>query len=150
MVKVSEIAAAVGRGVVAGVIGTAAMTVASTAEMKIRGRAPSSAPARAAAKVLRIEPADEADEARFSTMVHWAYGTSWGVVRGLLGALGLRGATGASAHFALVWGTELTMLPALGVAPPVPQWGTKEVAIDAVHHLVYATATSVAYRWLDR
>ena len=36
------------------------------------------------------------------------------------------------------------MLPALGVAPPFWQWGAKEVAIDTFHHLVYASATSVA------
>jgi hypothetical protein len=42
------------------------------------------------------------------------------------------------------------MLPTLGVAPPVTQWGSKEVAIDAWHHLVYAAATSLAYAFLDR
>jgi hypothetical protein len=42
------------------------------------------------------------------------------------------------------------MLPALDVAPPFWTWGAKEVGIDAFHHLVYATATSVAYSVLDR
>jgi uncharacterized membrane protein YagU involved in acid resistance len=41
------------------------------------------------------------------------------------------------------------MLPALGVVPPFWQWGAKEVAIDAFHHLVYASATSIAYAILD-
>ena len=49
-----------------------------------------------------------------------------------------------------MWGTKQVMLPALGVAPPFWQWGMKEVAIDAFHHLVYADATSVAYTALDR
>jgi hypothetical protein len=30
------------------------------------------------------------------------------------------------------------------------EWGAKEVAIDAFHHVVYAGATSVAYTLLDR
>jgi hypothetical protein len=42
------------------------------------------------------------------------------------------------------------MLPALSVAPPFWQWGAKEVAIDALHHLVYAGTTGVAYAALDR
>jgi hypothetical protein len=49
-----------------------------------------------------------------------------------------------------VWGAEQVMLPALNVAPPFWTWGAKEVGIDAFHHLVYATATSVAYSVLDR
>jgi hypothetical protein len=28
-------------------------------------------------------------------------------------------------------------------------WGAKEVAIDAFHHVVYATATGVAYRLIE-
>jgi hypothetical protein len=37
------------------------------------------------------------------------------------------------------------MLPALGVAPPLWEWGVAEIAIDALHHAVYTAATSVAY-----
>ncbi len=56
----------------------------------------------------------------------------------------------AAAHFLTVWSTEQVMLPALGVAPPFWRWGAKEVAIDAFHHLVYASSTGVAYAALDR
>ena len=149
-VNVGDVAASVGKGLFAGVVGTAAMTISSTLEMKIRGRPGSSAPAEAAAKVLGVEPKGEAEEARFSNLVHWGYGTSWGAVRGLIGAAGLEGPGAAAVHLGAVWGTEQVMLPALGVAPPFWQWGAKEVAIDALHHLVYASATGVAYTVLDR
>jgi hypothetical protein len=145
-----DAAGAVGKGLVAGAIGTAAMTVSSTVEMKVRGRKPSDAPARAAGKVLGVQPVGEAQRQRFSTIVHWSYGTLWGAARGLLGAAGLSGAAAAGAHFAAVWGSELVALPALGVTPPATQWGPEEVAIDAWHHLVYAAATSLAYGALDR
>lgn len=148
--KLGEVAASVGKGLFAGVAGTAAMTVSSTLEMKIRGRQGSSAPAEAASKVLGVEPTGEAEQARFSNPVHWGYGTSWGTVRGLIGAYGLEGKEATAAHFLAVWGTEQAMLPTLGVAPPFWQWGAKEVAIDAFHHLVYASATGVAYAALDR
>ena len=146
--KLGDVAADVGKGLFAGVVGTAAMTVSSTLEMKIRDRPGSSAPAEAAGKVLGVEPKGEAEQARFSNMVHWGYGTSWGAVRGLIGAAGLEGPGAAAAHLGVVWGTEQVMLPALGVAPPFWRWGVKEVAIDTLHHLVYAGATSVAYSFL--
>jgi hypothetical protein len=148
--KTGDVAAAVGKGLFAGLVGTAAMTMSSTVEMKVRGRKPSSAPADAAAKVLGVSPVGESEKTRFSNLVHWGYGTSWGAVRGLLGALGLRGPAAAAAHMGTVWGTELVMLPALDVAPPATEWGGTEVAIDAWHHAVYAVATSLAYAWLDR
>ena len=148
--KLGDVAADVGKGLFAGLLGTVAMTISSTAEMKIRGRPASNAPAVAAGKVLGVEPKDEEGEARFSTLVHWGYGTGWGVVRGLVGTAGLEGPAAAAAHFGAVWGAEQVMLPALNVAPPFWTWGAKEVGIDAFHHLVYATATSVAYSILDR
>ena len=66
------------------------MTVSSTLEAKLRERGSSSAPADAAGKVLGVQPRDEEGQARFSNIVHWAYGTSWGAVRGLLHALTCR------------------------------------------------------------
>jgi hypothetical protein len=149
-VKLGSVAAAFGKGIFAGVAGTAAMTISSTIEMKARGRPASSTPALAAAKVLGVEPVDEEAKERFSNLVHWGYGTAWGGVWGLLAAAGLSGPAATAAHLGAVWGSEQVMLPALGVTPPLTEWGAKEVAIDAVHHLVYAGATGVAYALLDR
>ena len=149
-VKLGDVAAAFGKGVFAGVAGTSAMTISSTVEMRLRGRAASSTPAKAAAKVLGVEPIDEESEARFSNLVHWGYGTAWGGARGLLGAAGLSGPAATAAHFGAVWGSEQVMLPALGVAPPLTEWGAKEVAIDVLHHIVYVGATGMAYSLLDR
>jgi hypothetical protein len=148
--RARRVAAGVGTGVVAGVVGTAAMTVSSTVEARVRGRQPSTAPARAAERVLGIEKfTDDRAEARFSTLVHWGYGTGWGVARGLLGAAGLRAAA-TPLHFAAMWGGAVVMLPGLGVAPPVTRWGRDEVAIDLAHHVVYATATGLAYGLIAR
>jgi len=150
MVQIGDIAGAVGKGLAAGAFGTAAMTVSSTLEMKVRQREGSSAPAVAAAKVLGVEPEGDAAQARFSNLVHWTYGTSWGAVRGVLGAVGLGGVAGAAVHLAVVWGNELVMLPRLEVAPPVREWGATELGIDGFHHVVYAAATSAAFVFLDR
>src|SRR5882724_3039647 len=142
--KTNEIARDVGKGLVAGLAGTAAMTVSSTIEQKLRGRPPSTAPADAAAKVLRIKGfSSEKAHNRFSNVVHWSYGTGWGAVRALLRDAGLSPAAATGAHYAALWGSEQVMLPALEVAPPVTMWGANEIAIDGFHHAVYATATAV-------
>ena len=146
--KLGEVAAAVGKGLFAGVAGTAAMTASSTLEAKLRGRGASLTPAQASQKVLGVEPIDEGAEAQFSNLVHWGYGTIWGGARGLLAAMGLSGPTATAAHLGVVWGSEQIMLPALEVTPPLTEWGVEEVAIDALHHLVYATG--LAYSYLDR
>jgi len=145
-----DTAAAVGKGLFAGAAGTAAMTVSSTLEAKLRDRGSSSAPADAAGKVLGVQPRDEAGEARFSNIVHWSYGTSWGAVRGLLHAAGVDGSAATALHFSAVWGGAQVMLPALDVAPPAWETPVQEVAIDALHHAVYAIATGVAFAALQR
>ena len=146
----STLATAVGRGLLAGLVGTAAMTVSSTLEARLRGRPASSAPARATAKVLGIKEFEDAQaKARFSDLSHWGYGIGWGVVRGLLGATGISPATATAAHGAAVWGSAQVALPALEVAPPVIFWPPEEIAIDAWHHAVYAAATGIAYELLD-
>jgi hypothetical protein len=140
----------IGRGLVAGFAGTAAMTISSTLEARIRGRAASSAPARATAKVLGIkEFEDEVAKARFNDLSHWGYGTGWGVVRGLLAAAGLSPRAATAAHGAAIYGAAQVTLPALEIAPPAIFWPKSEIAIDAFHHAVYAAATGLAYRLID-
>jgi hypothetical protein len=147
----NTLAGSIGKGVLAGLAGTAAMTVSSTVEAKVRRRAFSTAPADAAAKVLGISGfRDEAAHSRFSNLVHWGYGTGWGVTRGLLRATGMSPGRATATHLAALWGSEQVMLPALAVAPPVTMWGREEVAIDGFHHAVYALSTGLAYELLGR
>ncbi|CAN5239257.1 hypothetical protein BH20ACT22_BH20ACT22_02760 [soil metagenome] len=146
---IGTLASSVGKGLFAGLAGTAAMTASSTLEMKVRGRAGSSAPADAAQKVLGIEPVDDAAKERFSNLMHWGYGIGWGTVRGVLAAAGLSGLPATTLHFLAIWGSETVMLPTLGVAPPISEWGAKEIAVDILHHLVYAISTNAAYEWMD-
>lgn len=145
MNRIGEVASAAGRGLFAGAAGTAAMTASSTLEMKLRDREGSTAPADAAGKVLGVQPRDAGGNARFSNVVHWSYGTGWGAVRGLIDVAGLTGPKATGAHFAAIWPGALVMLPSLGAAPPPWRWGAAELGVDAMHHLVYVTATSLAY-----
>jgi hypothetical protein len=149
MTTTEKLASSIGKGLVAGLIGTASMTVSSTIEARIRQRKPSSAPARATAKVLGITSFDdEIAQARFNDLAHWGYGTGWGIVRGLLDAVGLPPRAATVAHGAAVWGSAQVALPALDIAPPAIFWAPREIAIDAFHHTVYAVATGLAYELL--
>jgi len=150
MIKPGALAAATGIGLAAGLAGTAAMTVSSTIEAKVRHREPSTAPADAASKLLGVKPEGDKQAKRFNTIVHWAYGTSWGTVRGLLGCTGLPPATASAIHMAVLWGSEQVSLPALGVSPPLTEQDPTEIAIAAWHELVYATVTGAAYEALSR
>lgn len=143
-----RLTSALGRGIVAGVAGTAAMTVSSTVEAKVTGRGSSTTPAQAAGIVFGVKPRDTKGEQRFNTIAHWGYGTSWGVFRGLLDVLGLRGVAGTLAHFAAVFGAEQTIMPGLGIGKPTPAYGVQATVTDVLHHSVYAVATGVAYDYL--
>ncbi|HSE83097.1 MAG TPA: hypothetical protein VLB01_00950 [Thermodesulfobacteriota bacterium] len=148
-IKIGDVAASVGKGLLAGLIGTAAITLSAMIEMRLRKREAGTTPADAAGKVLGVEPTGEEEKARFSNLVHWGYGTVWGAARGLMGAAGVRGPAATAAHFGAVWGTALIMLPSLKVAPPPAEWGAKEIAVSALHHCVYAAVTGLAYEFLD-
>lgn len=125
--SIGNVVADFGKGLFAGVAGTAAMTVSSTLEMKLSGCGASETPAEAAEKVLGVEPEDDSE---FSNLVHWGYGTAWGGVRGLLESAGVSGFKATAAHLGLVWGSEQVILPALNVSAPVFEYGGKATATD--------------------
>ena len=111
------------------------MTISSTLEARLRGRATSTAPARATAKVLGIKEFDSGlASARFNDLAHWGYGTGWGIVRGLLAAAGLSPTAATLTHGAAVYCAEQVTLPALDIAPPAIFWSKQEIVIDAFHH----------------
>ncbi|MGH2731910.1 MAG: hypothetical protein ACRDJG_03020 [Actinomycetota bacterium] len=149
--KIREAAGLMGKGLFAGAMGTAAITASTMIETKLTGRKPDTTPADAAVKVLPIrEPVSDEERQRLANRVHWAYGTSLGIPRAALGATGLPAPAATLVHFAGVWGAGLTMRPALKVAPPVKEWGAKQIAADGWHHLSYAVAASLAYHLAER
>jgi len=142
---VKELSLALGVGVLAGIAGTAAITISQMIEMRITKREPSTAPVKAVSKVLNLKPTRKDKKETVSQEIHWTYGTSWGIPRGLLALAGVQGWQATLLHFAAIWATELTMLPSLDVAPPVTEEEPKAVAIDAFHHAVYAVAAGLVY-----
>ena len=141
---IDKIAEGIGAGLIAGFAGTIAITLSQMLEMKIRGRKASTVPADAATKVLDIQP-KEGKKNHFSNQVHWIYGTTWGIARGLFGAAGLRGWSATGLHGAAVLGTAMVIEPALKVAPPITEWSKEDIAMDVLHHAVYAIAVGLVF-----
>ena len=148
--RISTVTGNIGRGLAAGVVGTAAMTASSSIEAKLRGRGASTTPAAAAGTVLGVEPASEQGEQRFNTVAHWGYGTAWGGVRGLIASTGMGPVAATATHLGMVWGAEQVVLPATGASSPASEWPAREVGVDLLHHAVYVAATGLAFGWLFR
>lgn len=140
-----ELGTAIGVGLIAGLAGTAAITISQMIEMKLTKRPPSTAPAKAASKVLNVKPADDSKKEKVSQEVHWSYGTSWGIVRGLISLSGLKGLPATLIHLAAIWGTAQVMLPSLKLSPPINKEAPETIGIDVLHHTVYAVTAGIVY-----
>ena len=143
-----ELGSAIGKGLIAGFAGTIAITFSQMIEMRITKRKASNAPAKAVKKTLHIE-ATPGNKEEFSNEVHWVYGTSWGVMRGLLSMAGIRGFAATSLHFASIWGTAVNIQPKLDIAPPLSEWEPNDIAIDILHHAVYAIVAGLVFDAID-
>jgi hypothetical protein len=141
----TSLSTAIGAGILAGIAGTVAITISQLVEMRLTKRSPSTTPVNAVSKVLHVKPTGKSQTETVSQEIHWTYGTAWGIPRGVIGLTGLTGWPATLLHFAAIWATELTMLPLLDVAPPVTDEEPKDVAIDALHHAVYAVAAGLVY-----
>ncbi len=144
------VSAGIGIGLVAGLVGTAVMTAAQMIEMHFSGRKPSDTPYQAVKKTFGIETKTDEDKEFVSNVTHFAYGSSWGIPRGLMAAFGAKGVAGSTSHFGAVWGTELIMLPSMDIAEPVTTWKPRAIAEDALFHGVYAIVAGITADYLAK
>lgn len=137
---------AVSRGLVAGAIGTVALTLAEQAEMKLTGREPSSVPGQVGTKLTGGDPTDDADRVkRLDPVVHWGHGIGMGAVRGGLDRAGLSPLAATLAFYPMVFGGDAALYRALGIARAPWRWTRAELATDLFGKGVLAFATSGAY-----
>lgn len=139
-------AAEIARGLIAGLAGTAAMSLSQKAEMALTGRKPSATPAEALCLLLGFETRTEAEEQRLAEEAHWAYGTIWGLGHSLTRPI--PEPARSLVYLAAVWGAGTTLLTATRLSPPPTQWTTESLLSDIAHHAVYAGVGGLAYRAL--
>lgn len=135
----------IGVGLMAGLAGTVALTICQKIDMKLTGRKGSNTPANAVREALDIKPVSESKTTEVSNKIHWVYGTSLGMARGVISLFGLKGLAASSAFFAAAWGAELFMLPYLRVGPPLSKETPEVIGKDALYHLVYAFSAGLVF-----
>lgn len=141
---------AVGLGLLAGAVGTVALTLAEKAEMALTGREPSTVPGQVGAKLSGHDPdSDPQLVDRLNPIVHWGHGIGLGAVRGLLDAGGLGQLAATLVFYPIVWGGDAMLYRTLGIAPAPWRWTGAELATDLFGKAVLAFATSGAYILLD-
>lgn len=143
-----ELGAAIGKGLIAGLAGTIAISISQAIERKVMNREPNYNPAKAAEKLFDIGP-EPGNEEMLSNEVHLTYGTLWGAARGILSICGLNGFTATAVHFTAVWSTALVAETELELAPPINKRKDDEIIMSAVHHLVYAVVAGLVYEAID-
>ncbi len=91
------------------------------------------------------------DAPKLTNVVHWSYGTSWGVAYGLVeGTFASRPLSHGLGFGGFVWAFSYATLTPLGIYEPPWKYPPKELAIDLSHHLVYGLGVAGAYRLLER
>ncbi|WP_093802151.1 hypothetical protein [Streptomyces sp. Wb2n-11] len=142
-----NVALALRLGLAAGAVGTVVLTLSETIEQRLTGREDSRVPGQVGA-ALTGRKGDEAAAGKLNTPVHWMHGTTMGAARGALALTGLGPVAATAAHYAVVWGGDVTLYRGLGIAPWPWKWQKQELATDLFHKGVYAIATGVAFKIL--
>jgi hypothetical protein len=134
---------AVGSGVLAGLAGVTAMTVAEKLEQAVTARPSSLVPGRAAERLLGLPPGAESALRGRMWAMHVGMAAGAGALRGVMAYAGLRGPW-ASAMFAVVRLTlDQTVENWTGVGAPPWTWPRDELVVDVAGKVVYAFVTGV-------
>ena len=134
----------VGRGLVAGLVGVAAMTAAEKLEQLFTHRPNSFVPAHTLERLLRLPHKPDGERLWLNWTMHWGQGVVLGPVRGLMASRGLRGPVGSFLFMNLRLLNDQTLENATGVGAPPWTWPVDEQVIDLLHKGIYAFVTGIA------
>jgi uncharacterized protein YndB with AHSA1/START domain len=141
--------ATLAQGAGAGFAGAIAMSVSTNAEMRLRGRPPSDAPAKALARLFGVSTRGTHRKMQLALAGHVATSITLGAARGALARRDVRPGPAGAALFALALAPEIVVVPALGAAAPPWRWSAADAAVSVLHHGVYALTTNACYGWLE-
>jgi hypothetical protein len=129
------------RGMMAGAVGVAAMTLAEKLEQQLTGRPNSFVPAHTLESLLGLPHRPDEERLGLNWAMHWGQGILLGAVRGLMAERGFRGPVGSFMFMNLRLLNDQSLENATGVGAPPWTWPVDEQAIDLLHKAVYAFAT---------
>src|SRR4051794_24024772 len=143
-------AAVLARGLLAGAVGVAAMTLAEKLEQAITGRPDSYVPAHTLERLLGLPPRPDRERLGLNWAMHWGQGILLGAVRAAMARHGVRGPVGSFLFLNLRLLNDQTFENATGVGAPPWTWPLDEHAVDLLHKAVYAfVAGAVADRLIE-
>ncbi len=129
------------RGLLAGAIGVAAMTLAEKLEQAITKRPNSYVPAHTLERLLGLPAGPDSERLGLNWAMHWGQGIALGAVRALMAQHGIRGPVGSFLHLNLRLLNDQTLENATKVGAPPWTWPVDEQVIDLLHKAIYAYAT---------
>jgi len=148
-VSISKLVSWAAKGVAAGAVGTAAMSVAYSTEHTLRPNVhgqldydDSLVPGQIVADVLHLGPVTEFEKAELKTLLLWGYGSAFGMAHRLL-------RTRMSEPYAsLVFGGMLmsatfSLFPLLGHTPPPWRWPKDVLATSIGTHVAYVLGAAI-------
>ena len=135
-------AAALGRGLIAGLAGTAVMTAfQELVEMPLTRRRDSYAPADLVEAATPLHPTTAAGRTRLNWAAHFGFGGAWGLAYGVAARAGLHGQRAVHTLFAVLYPTDVLVATALGVFHP-RRWTALDWVVDAGNKYVALQATA--------
>lgn len=164
--------AAVAKGAVAGLVGTAVLTVAmrrgpellhqlglaradpgvpKTREQaeETEGGPTETLAERVAAGVLEVPIEDDTRQVA-GQAIHWSYGAAWGALYGVVqSSLHLPHLVHGTIFGGLVAVVASTLVPAIGLTPPPTRQPLAMSGMQMVTHLLYGWATALTFRVLS-
>ncbi len=127
------------QGLLAGIAGVAAMTLAEKLEQLITKRPDSYVPAHTLERLLGHST--KQDNLLLNWAMHWGQGILLGAVRGIMANNGIRGPVGSFLFMNLRLLNDQTLENATGVGALPWTWPKDEQAIDLIHKGIYAFVT---------
>jgi hypothetical protein len=164
--------AVVMKGAVAGLAGTAAITMAMKRTPQLLqqlGLAPSQSPAAEAEKIAESagqpteklaekvttgvldRPIEEDARGVAGQVIHWGYGAVWGAFYGMVqGSFRWPSLVHGAVFGGLVGAVASTLVPAMRLTPPPTQQPMPANAMMMVYHLLYGWVTALTFQLLSR
>ncbi len=127
------------QGLLAGIAGVAAMTLAEKLEQLITKRPNSYVPGHTLERLLGHST--KRDDDRTNLAMHWGQGILLGAVRGIMSKNGVRGPVGSFLFMNLRLLNDQTLENATGVGSLPWTWPKDEQVIDLIHKGIYAFVT---------
>jgi hypothetical protein len=165
LVAQPSLSGSIGRGIVAGAVGTAVMTGLQLAVRKARGErldtpvprtwadapAPAQVVKKAAEAVGHGRDVTKKHVPLITNLMHWGYGLWWGTAYGLTARATNPNPVAAGPVLGIgVWTAAYAELVPLGVYKKPWEYPPQELALDLSYHLAYGLAVAGAYKALDR